>query len=346
MDLKDIRSFAQKQKDDWAEKYGVLSDFDREGGTITLTVDNMDGTHSDMEFSLNDNAEAQTYKRLGLGGTYKDWIGDGNDQFPKYKRNETQMQDCIDKRIEQMEANSRLAPTRVLYDSKSLDAKSVMTQKYIRIDNIGVLEQAVKKYGDNYDPNHSWITDNKMMLSFKNINTVAIGKDGIDKTAQVGDIVGFGAQVWNSETGNSSVGVGQFLERLACTNGMTSKMIADLYSFRHIYANLMIEISSAMDKIVNPDRTATIIAKAMKRPAVISSMEEFPKIVKVPKIHHEGIIAAHESEPIGTSPEGINGWGVYNAFTRYAQHSLPYTDGYTGALAQDMMTIAYPLLTL
>ena len=347
MDLEAIRSFAQNQKDNWDEKYGFILNFDTTDDIITLRVEEENGQYEDLEFTVNPTAKKQTYKRIGLGGTYKDWIGGDTEGFPKWKIDNTQMQDCIDTRIQQMGLNSRLSPSRILFDRNTMDAKSVMTQKYVRTPNIGVLEHAEAQYEDNFDPNHSWITDDKMMLSFKNVNTVSITKDGVASSAEVGDIVGFGAQVWNSETGMAPVAVGQFLERLACTNGMTSRMVEDLFRFRHVYNDLMEKLDEALISIVEPTRTSEIIANAMGRPAIISTIAEFPKIVsKIPKIHHTGIIKAHTQDPIGVTDKGINGWGVYNAVTRYAQHIYPNAPDYTGAVRQDIMAAAYPLLTL
>jgi len=118
---------------------------------------------------------------------------------------------------------------------------------------------------------------------------------------------------------------------------------------RHTSADLMIKLDVAMLTIQKPEAMLKVLNKAVSRPAIISSIEEMPKILsrfQIPSRHHDGIMQAHETEPVGKSSEWVNGWGVYNAVTRYNTHTYPKMPAYDPYESQVLMAAAYPLLTL
>ncbi len=67
---------------------------------------------------------------------------------------------------------------------------------------------------------------------------------------------------------------------------------------------------------------------------------------QIPKRHHDGVISAHLADPIGVSEEGVNGYGIYNATTRWNSHGYRSTDYFTQEESQSLMAAAYPLLTM
>jgi hypothetical protein len=74
-----------------------------------------------------------------------------------------------------------------------------------------------------------------------------------------------------------------------------------------------------------------------------------PKLLKryrIPERHHDGIIAAYDAEPIGTTADGINAWGVYNAGTRYVTHQYSQQENYNPTEAVELTAALYPMLMM
>ena len=346
MDLKQIQTVATYQTDNWDSFKGQIQNYDLSEGVLELEKVDESNVIEVAEFKLNPNSQTQVLERLGLKGTYADFIGAKS--LAKWKMSAEQMQSNIDYRIKQMQESSRVAPTQVIYDTKTMHAKAVKSDQYVRLPNKEVLDRTIAKYGENFNHKNSWIDDKRMNISFSDIDTRWISKKEIsERQLQQGDAVSFGIQVSNSDTGYGSLMVGQFMVRLACTNGMTSRVAMDIERMIHVHNDLMVRLDYALDHIVEPGTFAKTIQSAMNRPAIIKTIDEFPTIIKnVPKIHKAGIMLRHENDPIGVNADGINPWGVFNAITGYASNGYTQSENYDRKVANELMYAAYPLLKI
>jgi hypothetical protein len=102
-----------------------------------------------------------------------------------------------------------------------------------------------------------------------------------------------------------------------------------------------------MNSILNAKDMLKVISRSIDRPAIVENIRDFTKIIKgIPSRHDDGIVMAHGMEPMGLSPEGINGWGIYNAITRYVSHIYPQYATFDNNEANQILAAAYPLLTV
>ena len=336
MEKKTIERVSKYQADNWAEFDGYIGSYNAEDGILIV------GTE---EFSMNANARKQMAERLGMKGTVKD-----------FEKDLAFMQDAYNRKI----STAQKTPSRIIYDTNNMEAKAVKSTRYNRLLNNDVFYKAIDTYEDFFDPKHSFINDNNMYLGFTGVKEVEVKP----KNAKVGEIISFGSQVWNSETGNGSLGVGQLLVRLVCTNGMTSKEMLDVARWKHLtFYDLMAKLVEGLNTIITPDKTAKLLSRAMGRgpivPRINDTTLEGKDLVmaqkpwrtllsrfQIPKRHHDGIIIRHVDDPIGVSGDGVNAWGIYNAVTGYNSHVFPRTLAYNNMESQNLMTSAYPLLTL
>lgn len=321
MSLQDIERIAKYQQDNWKTIDGEITDFDLEHNTIKV---------GGVEFTYNQHAGKNVFERLNMLGAAGDF-----DTISDRKMLQKIVDYCI--------INKQKTDSRVIYDTNNYEAKAVKSDRYTPVGNYRVLQKAIAKYEDSFHEKGSFISDERMILNFGNIET----REVKGKNMQKGDVIGFGSQIWNSDVGLSSLGVGQFMIRLACTNGMTSRESINVSRIAHTSNDLMEKLAYAMETIINPERMIKVITRAMERPAIVEDIRDFTKIIKgIPNRHIDGIVFAHNQEPIGVSAEGVNGWGIYNAITRYATHLFPHYETFNNYESNQLLTNAYPLLTL
>jgi len=333
MELETLTSIAMQQAlwqtvDDYIKKYDV------EEGILYL--------QNGDEFTLNPNAEEQVLDRLHLKGTSKDF--DEEDRYEDGNHDKVFVQNAVNWKVKY----GQKTPSRVIYDPETNQAKAIKSNRYTMMPNYYVLQKALienTEYSpeDHYDARYSYIDDNHMKVGFTGMRQVEVGAK-----FNKGDILGVGVRMWNSQTGNSSLGVGQLLVRLACTNGMTSKEAYDIFRMTHANKDLMYRFNYAMRNILSSDKMIKAIERSIGRPAIVENLSDtrLAKITRIPSRHFSGIRKAHEDDPIGVSEEGVNGWGVYNAVTRYNRHIYPRSPNYNNFESNELMALAYPLITL
>jgi len=320
MQLQDIERIAKYQNDNWYVHDGYITELDIVNNVIVVNGE---------EFNLNNLSSEQAFRRLNINGTRKDFSSEDDQPI---------LQQAVDWAI----GTRQKTKSRIIYDVNTNEAKCVKSERYNPVGNYQILQHSLRKFEDNFTPKHSYINDKRMYLSFGVVQSHYI----VPKNAKVGDEIGFGAQVWNSDVGLSSLSVGQFMLRLACTNGMISRETINIERLIHTRSDLFYKFKEKLDYIVEPRKMIDIISRAMGRPAIVEKFEDFSKIVpQIPERHHEGIIDAHKIEPIGVSADGVNGWGIYNAITRYNSHiyqDLPIYDPFE---SQKLLSAANHILT-
>jgi len=323
MQLSEIRRIAQHQDDHWVSRQGFIDTVDITEGLIEV-----DG----VEYKLVDNSKREVLGILGLNGTAREFEDD-----PKF------LQMAVRRKNGDLNREYQ-----VIYDETNDQAKGIKGTGYQMISNIDVLDKSMSRYGDNFDPRHSNINDNSMEISFSGIQNIPI-----PSKRSVGDIVSFGTRAWNGIT--TSLGVGQLLERLACTNGMLSREKMDVVRMAHNQHELMMRLEEGLVSIMKNDSMLNVMARAVDRPAIVRRLDapdghkawgDLLTRYRIPRRHHEGIFRAHRAEEVGVDEDGVNGWGVYNAATRYNSHEHRDLSTYDFHESMAIMTNAYSLLTL
>lgn len=348
MEPSELIKLAYSQKMDWSTMDGRIDAYDFNEKSLTIEKEN----GLKHEFNLNENAEKQLINRMRIGGTLKDFQSN-----TKWLRDENIIQSSIDSRINAMDNNKRLAKTRVIFDITDQQAKAVLTNKYTGFEetmNYDILEVILKRFPNKLIAKDSYIDDTHMYITIGNISQKLIGKNFISSDlakGHGGEVIGFGIQFWNSQTGNSTLGMAEHEYRIACENGMLSRDVLNVMRQVHIYKEMIKRLMADIDTtLAKSDETAKLFQRAMQKPALITNIEKFPTIlnmVKIPKRHHNGILQAHLDEPLGVDEKGgINPWGVYNATTRYNTHIYPKSKNFNRLESQELMSLAYPILGL
>lgn len=348
MEPKDLINIAYSQKMDWASMDGRIDAYNFQDKSLVIEKE----TGLKHEFKLNENAELQLLKRMRISGVLKDFQTD-----LEWLRDEQIIQSSIDSRINAMDNNKRLAKTRVIFDITDQQAKAVLTNKYTGFEkakNYDVLEEILKKFPHKLVAKDSYIDDTHMYLTISNISQKLISPSFISSDlakGHGGEVIGFGIQFWNSQSGNSTLAMAEHEYRIACENGMLSRETLDVMRTVHIYKNMIERLNADIKTtLTKSDNTAKVLQLAMRKPALITGKDKFPIILtmsKIPKRHHEGIVQAYDDEPTGTDEKGgVNNWGVYNATTRYNTHIYPNSKDFNRLESQKLMSLAYPILHL
>lgn len=329
MNLEDIKRFALYQKEHWLEHKGVIAQYDYVDKKLVLS----DGS----EFTVSPQAEHQLFSnRIKILGTVNNFEDD-----PEF----------IQKAIERKIDRETKTDTFLIYDEKNQNIKGVVSDRYKRIFNNDVIARIPDNYMTQFDRQHSFINDVKM--SVKLTNSDSINKQEIKAAGyQVGDMVALGLGVGNSEVGEGSLWVEQVALRLVCTNLMIRPAGAiNVERVVHKGFGIMEKFNYAMSEAAQKSEIMPILNRAINRPAIYDVEDEYdiPNVLRrvhIGKEHDEGIINAYGIEPLGRSNEGINGWGVYSAVTRYNSNIYPNTDHYSPLESISILNSAYPLLTM
>lgn len=301
MNLEQILKTATYQHEYWKEAEGKIVEVDIKKKRILLQIKD----RSDLrKFKLSENAMKQTYERLGIRGTRSD-----------FKKDPAFVQLAVMKKVNDQMFNPRIVPTKVIYDMTTNEAKSVMTQRYERLSNLAIAKYVEGKYG-KCNPRFSHIDDWGMKLSVG-------AKDGRFTSYDQDDFV-HGINFGNSESGNGALYANQFITRVRCNNGWVTNYALNMIRFPHIYKNLQEILNRELQQMGDVSAIIPLINKAKKKPYSIESVLEMPRRLtqlKITKRHHDGIIRAFATEPLGMDAQNrINDWGIFNAITRYVSH--------------------------
>jgi len=301
MNLQQIMKTATYQHEYWKEAEGKIVEMSIKKKQILLEDKD---TSIVRKFKLSENAMKQTYERLGIRGTRSD-----------FKDNPDFVQMAVMVKVNDQLMNPRIVPTKVIFDISTNEAKSVMTTRYERLSNLAIVKYVEKKYGACND-RFSHINDWGMKLSVG-------AKEGSFRSYDQDDFV-HGINFGNSETGNGSLYANQQIIRVRCNNGWVTNYSLNMIRFPHIYKNLQEILNRELAKMGDVSAIIPLINKAKKKPYSIESVSEMPRRLsqlKIVKRHHDGIIRAFATDPLGLDAQNrINDWGIFNAITRYVSH--------------------------
>jgi hypothetical protein len=139
-------------------------------------------------------------------------------------------------------------------------------------------------------------------------------------TRAVGDVLQMGIEVHQNYGADLSLSL--YVQRLVCLNGMTARhnefswRVRDCTTVDHQLAWLATsvgEVTGAFDRIVAKSREMAQIAVSGDINEVLT---RYARSMRFPQRYLGRVLDAYEQEPIPTQ------WGVLNAFTRAATHSL------------------------
>lgn len=301
--------------DDLFEFEGPITDLDIKHNTIAI-----DGEY----FILTESAYKQALRRIGVTGTIKDFTDKHGNVDYEF------VQKAIDRKLE----FASPIDAKILTDAKK--SYMVMSPRYERTKHEVVLNKLnnivdVERY---FDEKRSNVTDKYMHLFLKGINEFEI--DGDSNYL-------FGVSVRNSQTGWSALGISQFIERLVCSNGMTSRLVSMSISLTH-RGGATREFGRIADSYLKPEPVVALLTKAIKKPPLLESPKNMPRLLGkfgIKKEHHEGIVNAWEQE----RELGLGPFGIANAITRYNDHTYINTPGYNMDDYYAMSVVAMEMLS-
>jgi hypothetical protein len=375
MDLRKIREVADHQRVHRQQTDGKMVAYDT--FEAKATFEDKAGLHLDV--TMGDHADDQLLEKLGLKGTVNDFVKVPDKK--NFKPGELEALQTNAKEVINFAVLKRMTERpltyRVIWDDSDQTAKAVMSTRYQRIPNADVIDSAVEVFGEEIDEHTSSIDENYLSLNF-------MPKKENDRPVVKGDVVGFGGRMYNSETGESSLGLSAFIYRYICGNGAMASTAVDFASKTHTFSELRNWFDTERNSIVHPDSSIIPLQRAATRPLVISTPEEIPeylKSIKIPLRHHIGIQHAYGREPIvidngeiriatewineenrkdmqlndhwannkthvrKDDPNlGINNWALFNAGTNYLTHDYAATTEYNAREAVDITKQLYALL--
>lgn len=297
------------------EVIGTIRDLDLVNGTITI-----DGN----EYDLMEPAKDQALRRLGLNGTVSDFTRSNGKLDVEF------VQRAVKRKI----YDWGVRPSKILTDG--VHAYSVMSARYERIPHSNVINEA-SRYVDidrYFDPQRSFVSPKNMYLYLKGVDEFEVPDDS--------DYL-FGAMIKNSETGWGAIGISQFVERLVCSNGLTSRLATMSVAYAHSGRAAEFYRRNLRD-MLKPDTIIEIITAAVNGPQVVKDLDNLPRYLskfRIKKAHWDGIIEAWKQE----SNLGLTQHGISNAITRYNDHvyrnSQQYDPDEYFAMANAAMEILY-----
>jgi len=319
MNFEAIKEKAIYQKKYWEEMDGRITEVDLKDNVVRI---------GDVELFLSPVAKTQVLERLKIPGTVREWSKDLD--F---------LQIAVDKRIKRLTESKHSSPERIIFDMKSREAKAVRTTKYKRLFNADLMAVVEKKYGTDLDERFSYIDDERMIVAYKEMKT---------ENTNVGDTVGFSVQIRNSEAGIMRLSAAQYWLRKICTNGAVAPIKEVDVEMYHVYDDIYDRLMVMTDQMLETSEVMALINRAEVRPALttVDRLSEMLTKYGVQKIYHEPILLALKQESIGVSADGINGYAIHNAITRYVSHDFLGQENANANLwaAQQLMTQAYQFL--
>lgn len=317
MRLEDITEKAKYQKENWEELDGKIESLDVT--TREITVNGMDLVLSELAFN-------QALDRLGMPYTCKEFKGDN-----------FYIQEGVNKKVKSLYEKKRISPQRLIFDIKTKEVKAIRTTKYKRLFNADLIATVVKRFGTNIDERFSFVDDLRLVIAFREVSQAE---------TKVGEIVGFGVEIRNSEAGIMRLGACQYLLRKVCGNGAIAPIKEMEVQIYHVYDDIYPRFLQLCTSLIDTSSTMTLINRSINRPA-LTTIDKIPELLThfaVQKRYHDGILSALSEEKIGITDDGVNGWAIHNAITRYVSHAYLESDKYEPWLAQQLMLQAYQFL--
>jgi len=228
----------------------------------------------------------------------------------------------------------------IIVDTSNAEIKGVVGSRYHRVPNLLSLEASLDVYGTDIDPRFSYIGDKQMSICFKSSE--------IKQSHVVGEKVGFGYTIGNSETGWASLSVEQFWLIVRCTNGMIGTNNIANTRIYHTSEEIVSRFQEAMKKVANDFSILDKIDNWATRPAFIENVdtdenkERFFGILNDKGIsgkeQQEGILKAFNDQQ---EQHILNGYWIGNAVNYYASHNVQEAE-----LAQQLLTPAYQIMQM
>jgi len=316
MQLETIKDVVAHRVDNWKESDGRIEAYDVSSKSLKI---------NGHEYVANDFSTSQLFSAncLGLSGTKREFETD-----PIF------FQEAVNKKIALQEGD-----VRIIFDNASNEIKGLKTPSYCRLPDGNVLEFVLKEYGNTLNEKRSFINDKCMQLHFDS---------RVQIKAAVGDLVGYGFMIQNSEVGFSSLITQGSLLRLTCKNGAVSKERVDV-NYQSHRVDLKDLIPSLVAKVYNPTLMASRLEKAASKEPFIQMREGAEKVLKnfgVPQKYHDAIFHHIATEPVGVKGDLINGWGLQNGVSRFLTHEFPAMHEFDPITSTEMSSNAFSLLTL
>lgn len=301
------------------------------------------------EFKISDLAKNQLLDKFHIrpivNGLERWFIDEKSDDQKKLDealgiKTNYSSRDEIIKYIIEMAIRQLGSKTFTILDGKTNEIKGVVGERYIRVASLEVLNSALEVYGEDIDPRFSYINDKQMSVSFRS---------KVEKKSKiVGEKVGFGYNVGNSETGWASLSLQQFWLIVRCTNGAVGTENWASEKIYHTSSEIQSRFRAAMNKMLEDYSILDRIDKwAVRKPFMddlisAENVDRFTQILEDKGIrsqtHQEGIIKAFKEQQ---ESKTLNGYWIGNAVNYYASHEV--TDAYE---AQQLLIPAYQIMMM
>lgn len=239
-------------------KHDVLADTRRmswaDDGTLTLDVE--DGVHT---FAPSDHMRGQVSNDTGIPKRYFDRMGSTAPALLATNVNHWFAS----------EPNRRMVRGYRTDDGTYL-GRAFLSDGYRRLDNIDVVKKLLPEFqniGTTVEFHQAAITDTKLYVR-------AIFPTMLS-AVKVGDPVCWGVQITNSEVGSGTLGITGFVNRLACTNGMTVDRVLNK---RHVGRRIEGEGVLSDEALAADDKAFWLAARDLLRAAI--SEARFNEVVE------------------------------------------------------------------
>jgi len=267
-----------------------------------------------IEYMIDVDATGQLLERLGIRGAYRNISN--NPTFRDHWETPMFLNTMI-----QFAKRARLdKKIKLIINNDVEEIVGVVGPKYEQTRHADVIYQAIDHFGTSaIDERTSYINNKVMHVSFEPVVQR-------DTDVKVGDAIGFGPTIINSDNGHSKVGVGLFLMILRCTNGMVMpKKFLD-YGVAHRGEGVQRKFDTFLGEIFQMDTLGVkfidYVNQIADRPPILLGPEEMPNIIKrynIPQKHNDGLI---EWTSLDNDDLPLNTYGIFNAINGYATHKV------------------------
>ena len=195
--------------------------------------------------------------------------------------------------------------------------RGVVGPRYAEIRDIHVFELLRKVAGPELEDMETTLSRRTDEATYANIVYPETKK--LKVLREVGEEVLSGFKGWNSEVGGRSLGFSEFVQQLACTNGMVINVPGDQLLYRRHSGITMGELEKLLREMWNklPGRFERIAASAERLDAINiedpdAEIDRFVGSQGQPKYIRDAVKEAFKFEPVATA------FGVLQAITRMA----------------------------
>ncbi len=308
MKLNQIIDFASQQKKHFVEYDTTLKEisYDKDNWIIL--------TNDEMEFRMTSFAKKMMDEYLKLLGTASDFENDFEFMQKAYERKLT--------------SRNQKNGVKIIYDDRNQNAYGIKTGRYQKIYNLDLLEILSTCNEYSLNEKFSYIDNERMILNYNNV----------EKTTKL-DVGTFihGITIYNSEIGAMRLGVLSSLNRVECSNGMTSNVSNSLTMVPHVGKELEFKFQ---EMLMNTEKEKTLldaISKSSLKKLKFdeeNTLSDYLTQHRIPIKYHSKIQEQLDQEYLGD-----NSFNIYNAMTRYVSHEIQI-----GYMQQQMMLLANNLL--